>query len=251
MRIKSKFQDYYDGIQAYGHDKTLCYVRKKEDGIPFPAAYEEQFRELIHSCPTWATDMYDQISGARNLEPFIVGFCGKFYLGARQNISTRAWSVAQHYAAFYDINDIEKFVKDIKSRDDRKAELKHLDSNRYSFLYDTQLTVRERFSKFFDTTIPDDDQIFFDLKTPMFVAQKYPQRRCDDRTFEIVINPCLKDYGFVKVYDPFTTFQEIDMYLGGVLGLNEPDMVNISDVHMRDKKGFNDMSFKKYPTKSR
>ena len=40
-------------------------------------------------------------------------------------------------------------------------------------------------------------------------------------------------------------FQEIDMFLSGIMQSPEKKMVNLTDKDMRDKKGFNDMSFKK------
>jgi len=61
----------------------------------------------------------------------------------------------------------------------------------------------------------------------------------------------LKQYAFARMADPFTAFQEIQMYISGVLGTNENDMVQISDTDMRDAKGHDNMSFKKYPTKRR
>jgi len=33
-----------------------------------------------------------------------------------------------------------------------------------------------------------------------------------------IVDPCLKDFHFNKVIDAYTAFQEIDMFLGGVLG---------------------------------
>ena len=37
------------------------------------------------------------------------------------------------------------------------------------------------------------------------------------------------------------------MYLGGVLGVNEPKLVQIGDENLRDAKGFHGMSFKTRP----
>jgi len=43
----------------------------------------------------------------------------------------------------------------------------------------------------------------------------------------------------------YMAYQEIAMYISGVLGIGEPDTLEISDEDMRDEKGFFDMSFKK------
>ncbi len=64
-------------------------------------------------------------------------------------------------------------------------------------------------------------------------------------------NPCLKDYGFYKVEDTFSAYQNINQYISGILGLDDPEIQNIDDEHMKIKRGFDSWSFKKLPTKRR
>jgi hypothetical protein len=52
-----------------------------------------------------------------------------------------------------------------------------------------------------------------------------------------------------KFHDYYDSIQEISQYISGVLGVNAPETVSISDESMRDKKGFDSWSFKKRPTK--
>ena len=62
----------------------------------------------------------------------------------------------------------------------------------------------------------------------------------------------LKHYDFVKMVDPYTAYQEMEMYLSGVFGGNYPECVEISDEQMKIKKGFgHKYAFKKEPTKRR
>ena len=61
---------------------------------------------------------------------------------------------------------------------------------------------------------------------------------------EVAINPMLKPFGFQSIVDPFTAFQELSMYVSGVLGSTGVDMIQVSDEDMKYKKGFHDMSFK-------
>jgi len=58
------------------------------------------------------------------------------------------------------------------------------------------------------------------------------------------LNPCLKDLHFYKYFDAPTAFQEIYMYLSGVLGSVEKDVTNISDKVKLQQHGFDDKSFK-------
>lgn len=60
----------------------------------------------------------------------------------------------------------------------------------------------------------------------------------------LVVNPCLRDIGFQSILDPYTCFQEISMYLSGVMGCTEKDVIEVSDVTQKYKKGFDDNSFK-------
>lgn len=58
------------------------------------------------------------------------------------------------------------------------------------------------------------------------------------------INPVLKDIGFQHILDPYTCFQEISMYMSGVMCNMEKETVEVSDIIQRDKKGFDNNSFK-------
>ena len=48
----------------------------------------------------------------------------------------------------------------------------------------------------------------------------------------------LKQVEFVKVFDPYTCFQEIEMYLSGVLGGMSPKMIECSDEVRLESHGF-------------
>jgi hypothetical protein len=58
----------------------------------------------------------------------------------------------------------------------------------------------------------------------------------------------LKDVEFFRVFDPHTTYQEIFMYISGVLGGNMKEIPEMSDDDMRDSKGFDKWSFRKEPS---
>ena len=45
--------------------------------------------------------------------------------------------------------------------------------------------------------------------------------------------------------DAYGIYQEIEMYMGGVLGSQEKETIEISDKDKRDSKGFDNYSFKK------
>lgn len=57
----------------------------------------------------------------------------------------------------------------------------------------------------------------------------------------------LKDWGFARAVDPYTLFQELSMFIGGVLPRNPNPMVEITDQNVKvAKHGFDKWSFRKH-----
>ena len=56
---------------------------------------------------------------------------------------------------------------------------------------------------------------------------------------------------FYKVIDAFTAFQEISMFIGGVLGIGEKEIVEIEDKYKIGQHGFDKWSFRKEPSKKK
>jgi len=79
-----------------------------------------------------------------------------------------------------------------------------------------------------------DHELFFKLNTPVYLIDGS----------EIIINPNLRELNFHKFKDPFTTYQDISMFMGGVLSNTGPKTINIKDKDMLFKKGFDNTSFK-------
>ena len=55
----------------------------------------------------------------------------------------------------------------------------------------------------------------------------------------------LKDYEFYKKFDSFAAFQEIQMFLSGVLGNKENEIIVVSDKDKIAQHGFDKFSFRK------
>ena len=65
------------------------------------------------------------------------------------------------------------------------------------------------------------------------------------------INPRFADYKLQSVFDPWTAYQEIDMYLNNQLAVNMEPTLERSQELIRDSKGFDDWSFKQKGPKAR
>lgn len=235
MRIISKYQDYYDSVLAYGHDDTLTYVRKPEETLWDNEHIEKAFR----TGGRLNSNRYDQY-------PFLLGFCGSFYYGLR--VAINEWQGNNDFLkVFYSEDQVWDYIQRISCKVLRNSEMNSYSNKNYP----AWAVSEHRFKKFFSRVHPDSDDMFFELGCPVFLITPSGKVLREEPKLKIKTNPCLKDLQFFKVMDSFQTFQKIDQYLGGVLGQAHPPMVQISDVDMRDKKGFDEYSFKKLPTKKR
>ena len=91
----------------------------------------------------------------------------------------------------------------------------------------------------------DAKDLFVEYNTPVFVYDGDYGRTAltTGRSYHrnkdaFIINPLLKDYEFYKVFDTFQAFQEIQMYIGGVLGSKENEIIKISDKDKINQHGF-------------
>lgn len=88
-------------------------------------------------------------------------------------------------------------------------------------------------NRFFET-YEDHDQ-FRKHGVPIFVDVDYRFT---------VLNPCLKWFDFAKVVDAYTAFQEVSMYVSGVLGIEGNKMVEIEDKYRLAGHGYDKSSFR-------
>jgi len=263
MRIISKFNDYYDGVQSIGYDPELCYVRDNIDPI------EGDFFDS--NLLRYRTD-YDKIDKYPRLifDFYIIGFCGEFYpLLILNKINMNKINVPQYKNYFcYSIEDVDKSVKKMKFKNFSK--IYYNDKNqKYRNFFDS-IYKRKNLKLFFSKEFRDDPSIlnnryffndknnqhiknfnylkilFFEYKVPVFVIYFL-----EAKGQYLKLNPCLKDYNFQRIKDPYTAYQEISQYISGVLGVNTSETIDISDKDKLWEKGFDNWSFKKMPTKKK
>jgi len=218
MRIISRYHDYYDMIQTYGQDQSLIYNRVIDQIWLDMSKYENKSNPILSS-------IYEAMYiFSRNRDDFktdfeIIGFCGRLYLMLHCRESKKD---------SYKWKSI-KFPSQLQINGGRHA--------------------KEEINKFFDETLKDNffQYLFINNKVPIYTI------RMDSRDPALVIevNSILAGYNFQSIINPFDTYQEISMYLGGVIGKPNCCEQGISDGDMKYKKGFDDMSFKKYPIKKR
>jgi hypothetical protein len=146
--------------------------------------------------------------------PFIIGFCGKIYIGCYlfklndDNVETREIT--------YDV-DLMKSIF-------RNNFYKSIDKINNILNYDF-------------------NSIFHEINAPIFI-RTYKNRYINNND-EFIINPILKDYEFYSVFDSFSAFQEIQMYISGVICSNENKTLKIEDKYKIEQHGFDKWSFRR------
>ena len=228
MLIISKQHDYYDSVgKMTGIDKTIVFQREEKDYYSHDKEIE-RFLKTVKEFPRGYR--YGRTIPPRSPEHIptgyaagALGFCGKTYpmLSVQWRDSSQT---VEHY------NEDAAATLDIVA--------KAVDNS--TFLHPRGLERKQSWLNF-RFTIDD----FRHYASPILLLETEYVQDCGPR---LTVNPVLKNYGFQRIMDPFTAFQEIQMFISGVLGSPEKETATISDVHRLEAAGFDKKwSFRKPP----
>jgi len=254
MIIHSKFNDYYDGVAARYYDKAdRRYIRKsKHEQVEISSEIEHFMSSSIsvggwrRYNETYVTESFakkHQLSYDKNKLKYdkslhsykgfpmveldirytLVGFCGKLYpvVRIRQDYQFCAYDTFKTFKV--DQLDELYVSSGWKNSEFEKKNLDIADNHRLERLNNSK-EVRD---------------LFIGNNTPCFklYTENYKNH--------IEIDCCLKDFGFQSFFDPFATYQEIDMYIGNdLLDLSTPEMPVGGDVVVAESKGYDKHSFR-------
>jgi len=239
MYIISKKKDYYDGVVGtMGMDKTIVYdrntvivVENDKGDVEFPKEF------LPCKYGTWGRDenSFSCLSKFEMLKTshyhaystFIIGFCGKLYVG---------W---KFYTEVTYTTGEKKLLTDIVYNFNTVKN--HIKNKGWTMNLDVQLKACLNY---------DAIEIFRKYHTPIFVIdydydKKYIRKYYEHPKVTFILNSNLNDLQFYKIFDSFAAFQEIQMFLSGVLGNKENDTITISDKDKITQHGFDKFSFRK------
>lgn len=237
MRIISKFKDYYDGVQGHVQGDSFIFHRATSD--PEELEYPDRIYTLSKdkfSPPKYKFLVYaEQISFGKTIRKDIaitaeysivsLVFCGKIYRGIKFEFSVMTdqsmFGIHDKHTYFcWDIESLQKACTEYGSV------LPEIDS-----WYRKSRSIDEYFAD-------NGGRVSIDLlnrEDAILVVRRKDRRR---GVSELIRNPCLKDLQFFKVMDPFTTYQEIDMFLSGVLAPENKPMIKIEDKYKVQQHGF-------------
>lgn len=229
MLIISKFHDYYDTASGLGIDKTIQYKRTEEkfvkQNLELNISRIYQDGKTLYQSKTYPETYYELI---------IVGFCGKTYVGYEILTVTKP-----KYNTFNPVEEItylygEEAMDFVLSKHNLKKDK------------EVKNHINELLFKYHNK--PNFNELFFKYNTPIFVMKDIEGYNWWSNgkatATQITYNAKLKNYEFVKVFDPFTAFQEIQMYVGGVLGGTEKDITVIAEKYRKSQQGMDKWSFR-------
>jgi hypothetical protein len=241
MLIIAKKKDYYDGVAGTtGIDKTIVYDRQiievEENNIPefferkryhFGRNDQSSFHNLFHH--GLKKDLHIVYP---NYAHFVIGFCGKLYVGWKLYSKGK-----EHYQGYNDV--ITTITYDFENA---------------KKLFEPQTWGGRKFADDVNNIMNHDSiELFREFNAPVFVydgdyGRASINERCSNCNHpKFFINPLLKEYQFYKVFNAVQAFQEIQMFLGGVLGRGEKEIVEVADKYKIAQHGFDKWSFRKEP----
>ena len=255
MHIISKFHDYYDTAMGQGFDKTLVYKRVNEPGsiiesVRWTYGVQEE-KHQVGNMPQ------DSVTIKSWVVPLI--FCGKFYKRAIAVVTHRN---ADPYSPQYYIE--ERFTgesrKVVLARvyaefglSEKTDEAKRKSPRWYQRPLRNEgisFTEMAENKDWIPTHIEEGCPVFLIRSTTQEERAKLPKRFfwiIDTEFYRIERNPCLKELGFFQVKNAYEAYQDISMFLGGVMGTDARPMVQLSDKEVHQKHGFDKWSFRKMP----
>tara|TARA_Y100000310_G_scaffold345710_1_gene468647 strand:+ start:5529 stop:6296 length:768 start_codon:yes stop_codon:yes gene_type:complete len=255
MRIISKHSDYYDGVRAYGADPKLVYVRKLEVinptwQTPLPDEIRQNVPLGFAKIPTLEYRPFGSLRSVRT-GYVSIGFCGKLY------------TVLEWRGKYY--HHPEDILKAMLKRETIHTPDGRSFTNEPAIPKEHANTVRRQ--KFRG----DNYHFPFNTKGWEHWCERYQGKVIGDAPFILLgapvysyenpgggynrtftINPTLKEFGFPRLVDPWTAWQELSMYIGNNLAQELQGMDQICDEDMAAMKGFgHKYAFRKEPTKRR
>ena len=225
MRIFSSYKDYYDKIQALGQNQDLVYIREQK---------VDRIKDQDFTFP--------KLNGTYALESdsYIVGFCGKLYPVVRISKQSNPQSPIVKFC--FTAKDMDDFVVEHVSE---KQKTNYFDSTKKRYNFGMNYN--------FDFYQKDIVRYFNEFKKPKKEWEDYfVKGQCPIFTIHvnagkgiITYNDSLKKLEFYKLIDPYTAFQNLQMYLSNIAVPVKPLPI-IDNETMLESKGFDKkFSFRK------
>lgn len=271
--------DYYDNGMAYGHDDSIILVRhpksgmtlsNTDDGYRLGDNYEHIKIPKAPDCfsvlipPRLSLNKYSgcdyEIMKSNNglynisLTAFKIMFCGVIYNGITINSiydyttfpssDILVDSKGEHKpVSFYKVDELIEFLES------KGIDLNTIEGNKRYQPKD----YAKNFKRVLEKTMQSPVEITGDLREWIVknTVSIITSRVNDYHDWFHVNDDNLADFDFYRVMDSFRAFQELEMWIGGVLPKHAKPTIQLDDREIATKHGCDQWSFRKMPTKKR
>jgi len=221
MKIYSKFHDYYDGVQPYDSSSQIIYKRHQISVENFP--FQDIDLPYVRHTNAWQ-------------ERYLCGkilFCGRAY---------SFWRVEEKCC--YSPKEVISQLRRVSPQLNYDIDIisGKTPSKRWY-----ELSPKTWKSYLAETNLNPGNEIHIKYDCPVMV---YLEGGWEGKN-ELILNPRLSEYKFQKIMDPFTCYQEIEMFLGNDLAKQIDPNIHISDELKAQSKGFDKWSFRRPPQKKK
>lgn len=235
MRILGRSKDYYDCGLALGIDSDIVWVRNPRNICSSEINSKTSKKQHHPKLPKFKEHVFNLSEIQYLFSRQFIYFCGRRIHALEVIVTDSRNYKTLDRKCFYNFENFEKYIHKTCG----KPGFKRLGERNLSNI-NILLSYGEVELK---------DNIFIELNTPIFEVF---YRRYGHSEYHVDMK--LADYTFIRYMDPYQCFQQISMYCSNVLMMNRKTsskykgqelMGEISDLDMRDAKGFNKYSFRK------
>lgn len=237
MRIISDFSDYYDKAMMYGADEGRVWVRKTGT-YNIPSSEVTHIRQEVFD---WMLryHVFDYNTTGLSCTARVLGVAGKCYPYVRMEYCDLHRIDSKSYVKYaYSSDQIRDFLAE------HKLDYALLCFDDKSTHWASKLHTKRKLDRIYfnNAQIQKFEKWFMKCNTTTFDV--------DLSTFEIETNCNIGERQFYQVVDMCTVYQQIEFFLFDIIQ-TPPEIDQISDTELAEKKGFDKWSFRKAPTKKR
>ena len=240
MRIISRFNDYYDGVQSHGQDKTSVFKRQSESFVgdgnqPLPS-HMAFLRDFLAGHLPNSIKVKTRTCRSLTAEHGAVLFAGKLYPFAEVSAFPRSAEKPPVIDHVYSLEALNAFFLSHGEDLDTKKVATY-------FRRDPKIT-RKNFFDLRDSTQLLDKAIDFGVGILVHKRLDADHWKISE---SIEVNACLANVNFARVVNAWQAYQELQMFFGNIAA-PEPPTLSITDKDRQQQHGFDEWSFRKLPS---
>jgi len=252
MRIISDFKDFYDTALAMGADSRVAFIRHSQSFDELPEEWEPMRPGASGHAGIRVGEW--EIS----IRPLVIAFCGVIYHGVGVESQKAMGPPDCHESFFYRYEDYATWCAEQGAPLTpwpRRHTWKHHHWRTEPYHEKKRLSLRhiEPARAWFEDMNPTQYRdLFVERKVPVATCVGKPGQYASHNAMVLLeINGSLANYQFYRVFGAYEAYQELSMFMAGVLSGEDGPMAGIDDDSLRREKGFDCHSFRKAPTKRR